>query len=84
MKLTKLSDRRDWVSNTESAQPASWQVTGTDIFLIGHSGGMGPYYSLHRGGQWKGWSHEGGVTVDHQIHSFQHARREAIALATTK
>jgi hypothetical protein len=80
--LEKLSERREWVSNLTSAQPSSWRVADSDVYLIGESGAV-PSYTLKVGGAWVGWGHEGGEVIDH-ITGFQYARRKAIAEAAVR
>jgi len=79
LRLKKLSERRDWVNNSLSAKPASWQVLGTDLYIVGRAGGMGSYYSLKRGGEWKDGEHVGGQVLEREVRSFKWAKRYAAA-----
>lgn len=74
-KLKKLAGRRNWTSNLNGAEPASWQVKGADIFLIGYSGAV-PYYRLIVGGKFNGMEVEGGQDI-RTLYSFEDARKAA-------
>jgi hypothetical protein len=74
-RLKKLAGRRSWTSNLSGAEPASWQVKGADIFLIGYSGAV-PYYRLIVGGKFNGMEVEGGQDI-RTLYSFADAKKAA-------